>query len=398
MRGVKNADGSFEKQKDSSGPVSVAGEWWQKNQKNSNVASMSEAPAAPEQAKPLPQEHPAQPAQPEQAKPLPQEHPAQPAQPEQAKPLPQELPAQPAQPEQAKPLPQEQPAQPAQPEQAKPLPQEHPAQPAQPEQAKPLPPEQPAQPEQAKPIPREQPAPSAEPQNHTGGESKQTAPELQTQPAEPGNRAGGDAKPAVPGQNLPAPADHTGELPQPQAGQRRDQPQAAPAPEFGVPNEQAAPGQRPAEHPAAPAERPPEKQERPNQTDRPGPLEPNDGFHAKGELHTGRLVSNYGDAYDQRHPSSGGVDGHLTAALEPFNHNAMTAASRTLPFGTHIRVTDEATGKSVVVRVNDRGPFHRPSRKAPYDRDLDLTFGAAKKLGNTGVPTVSWQIVEPNKS
>lgn len=66
--------------------------------------------------------------------------------------------------------------------------------------------------------------------------------------------------------------------------------------------------------------------------------------------------------------------GHETADGERFNEHAMTAASRTLPFGTRVRVTDLATGRSVVVRINDRGPFW------PH-RILDLSAGAARKIG-----------------
>lgn len=53
---------------------------------------------------------------------------------------------------------------------------------------------------------------------------------------------------------------------------------------------------------------------------------------------------------------------------------AMTCAHRTLPFGTRIRVTNPDNDKSVIVTVNDRGPFIR-------GRDLDLSYGAAKKIG-----------------
>lgn len=66
-----------------------------------------------------------------------------------------------------------------------------------------------------------------------------------------------------------------------------------------------------------------------------------------------------------------------TASGEMVNHGAMTAAHRTLPFGTRVRVTDRATGRSVVVRINDRGPFGR-------GRVIDLSYAAAKALGITG--------------
>jgi rare lipoprotein A len=54
--------------------------------------------------------------------------------------------------------------------------------------------------------------------------------------------------------------------------------------------------------------------------------------------------------------------------------HALTAAHRTLPFGTIVRVTDLRSGRSVNVRINDRGPFRR-------DRIIDLSYEAARKLG-----------------
>lgn len=66
-----------------------------------------------------------------------------------------------------------------------------------------------------------------------------------------------------------------------------------------------------------------------------------------------------------------------TASGERMNPSAMTAAHRSLPFGTKLRVTNKRNGKSVVVRVNDRGPFIK-------GRVLDLSKGAAGKLGFIG--------------
>ncbi|WP_292898296.1 MULTISPECIES: septal ring lytic transglycosylase RlpA family protein [unclassified Nitratireductor] len=63
-----------------------------------------------------------------------------------------------------------------------------------------------------------------------------------------------------------------------------------------------------------------------------------------------------------------------TASGERMNPAAMTAAHRTLPFGTKLRVTNERNGRSVVVRINDRGPFVR-------GRILDLSKAAAARLG-----------------
>ena len=68
------------------------------------------------------------------------------------------------------------------------------------------------------------------------------------------------------------------------------------------------------------------------------------------------------------------LQGERTASGEMYNLRALTAAHRTLPFGTLVKVTNVANGKSVVVRINDRGP------NVP-DRIIDVTFEAAKRLG-----------------
>ncbi len=67
----------------------------------------------------------------------------------------------------------------------------------------------------------------------------------------------------------------------------------------------------------------------------------------------------------------------MTATGERFNKRAMTAAHKTLPFGTRVRVTRADTGKSVIVRINDRGPF-KPGRV------IDLSEKAAEDLGMVG--------------
>jgi rare lipoprotein A len=66
--------------------------------------------------------------------------------------------------------------------------------------------------------------------------------------------------------------------------------------------------------------------------------------------------------------------GHRTASGERFDMNELTAAHPSLPFGTLLEVRNVRTGKSVVVRVNDRGPFSK-------SRILDLSFGAARQIG-----------------
>lgn len=66
--------------------------------------------------------------------------------------------------------------------------------------------------------------------------------------------------------------------------------------------------------------------------------------------------------------------GSRTANGERFNPNALTAAHRTLPMGSRLRVTNVRNGRSVTVRVNDRGPFHG-------NRILDVSLAAAKEIG-----------------
>ena len=68
------------------------------------------------------------------------------------------------------------------------------------------------------------------------------------------------------------------------------------------------------------------------------------------------------------------LSGNKTASGEPYDKNAMTAAHRTLPFGTKVKVTYLKTGKSVEVVINDRGPHVK-------DRIIDLSGAAAKKIG-----------------
>ena len=80
--------------------------------------------------------------------------------------------------------------------------------------------------------------------------------------------------------------------------------------------------------------------------------------------------------------------GRKTASGERYNMNAFSAAHRTLPFGTKLKITCTSTGKSVLVKVNDRGPFHG-------NRVLDLSYGAAKALGTVdkGVSKVKYEIL-----
>lgn len=84
--------------------------------------------------------------------------------------------------------------------------------------------------------------------------------------------------------------------------------------------------------------------------------------------------------------------GRKTASGEPFNPLALTAAHRTLPFGTWVEVTRVDTGASVRVRITDRGPYGTPSQH----RIIDLSRGAAERINlvKSGVTRVEVRIVE----
>ncbi len=92
------------------------------------------------------------------------------------------------------------------------------------------------------------------------------------------------------------------------------------------------------------------------------------------------IASWYGAAYQ----------GRPTASGEIYNMYAMTAAHRTLPFGTEVRVHDLDNGRSVDVRINDRGPF-------VHGRIIDLSYAAAEALGmaGAGIARVRLQILNP---
>ena len=103
---------------------------------------------------------------------------------------------------------------------------------------------------------------------------------------------------------------------------------------------------------------------------------------ASGDASEGK-VAHYGAKFN----------GRKTASGEVFNVNAMTMAHRSLPFGTRVKVTNLTNKKSVVVRVNDRGPTD-PGRIG------DLTSGAARKIGMTkaGVVNARLEVVGQAKA
>jgi len=78
--------------------------------------------------------------------------------------------------------------------------------------------------------------------------------------------------------------------------------------------------------------------------------------------------------------------GGKTANGETAKASGMTAAHKTLPFGTLVRVTHQRTGRSIVVRINDRGPFVR-------GRVIDVTPAAARALGFSGLAPVTLDVV-----
>jgi rare lipoprotein A (peptidoglycan hydrolase) len=124
--------------------------------------------------------------------------------------------------------------------------------------------------------------------------------------------------------------------------------------------------------PKAHAEQPPEADRQSKwrpQTQSPAVAEPTPGpEHASASRSFNRRFSGKASYYSYR--------GGKTASGSSFNRNLPTAAHRSLPFGTRVRVTDLASNKSVVVTITDRGP------KAP-GRMLDLSLNAARTLGMT---------------
>jgi rare lipoprotein A len=97
-----------------------------------------------------------------------------------------------------------------------------------------------------------------------------------------------------------------------------------------------------------------------------------------------RSVSGIASVYDLS-------SGERTASGERLNEDALTAAHRSLPFGTVVRVKNNKKGREAVVRINDRGPFVR-------GRIIDLTLAGAKALGFSGVANVSLTIASSSSN
>lgn len=96
---------------------------------------------------------------------------------------------------------------------------------------------------------------------------------------------------------------------------------------------------------------------------------------APAQAHSQKSFSGVAAYYDSNYSGK-------TACGESYNPNKFTAAHRTLPFGTRLRVTDAKTHRSVVVTVNDRGPFTK-------GRVLDLSLAAAKALHMTDLGLIN---------
>jgi rare lipoprotein A len=88
-----------------------------------------------------------------------------------------------------------------------------------------------------------------------------------------------------------------------------------------------------------------------------------------------------------------GFHGRMTANGEVYNQFGMTAAHKTLPFGSRVRVTNLHTGQSIEVRINDRGPYIR-------GRIIDLSYTAARQVGvhKPGVAPVHIEVLPPDAS
>jgi len=113
------------------------------------------------------------------------------------------------------------------------------------------------------------------------------------------------------------------------------------------------------------------------------PSDPQNLATAPGELTAIQAISGWASWYGP------GFHGNLTANGEIYNQYALTAAHRNLPFGTMVRVTNMDNGRSLVVRINDRGPYIR-------NRIIDLSKGAAQELGliSSGVAPVRVEILQ----
>jgi rare lipoprotein A len=115
--------------------------------------------------------------------------------------------------------------------------------------------------------------------------------------------------------------------------------------------------------------------------DPPDPPDPPAHHHAL-HAHGHHAQTGYASYYARAH------DGLRTASGERYDMDELTAAHRTLPFGTRVRVTNLENGRHAVVRINDRGPFRK-------GRVIDVSYAAARKLGlvHSGVAKVRVEVL-----
>jgi len=155
------------------------------------------------------------------------------------------------------------------------------------------------------------------------------------------------------------------------------------SPELGSPGPRGGSSSPPSPPSATPSVEPPSRGGNMVQYEQSGRryrvLDTSEGYDERG------VASWYGEAFQGRPTSSG----------EPFDMNQPSAAHRTLPLPAWVRVTNLANGRSVLVRVNDRGPFADPER-----RIIDVSYAAAVQLGmvETGTASVRVEAVEPWQS
>lgn len=107
-------------------------------------------------------------------------------------------------------------------------------------------------------------------------------------------------------------------------------------------------------------------------------------YHAKG------TASWYG------YETSGSKRGRMTANGEAFDPEGLTAAHKYLPLPTHVRVTNLENGRSIILRVNDRGPFPSDRNPSSVERIIDVSEGAAKQLGfyHKGLAEVQVEVIQ----
>jgi rare lipoprotein A len=101
---------------------------------------------------------------------------------------------------------------------------------------------------------------------------------------------------------------------------------------------------------------------------------------------TASAASTQGTCPDGSMNATQNSSGGHTASGQPFRPDGLTAAHKSLPFGTRVQVTNPRTGASTVVIINDRGPFTR-------GRDIDLSRGAAQAIGLSSVGRVCAEVL-----